>query len=195
MQNTSTPQLIVSKNKGYRVGKGFVSRNASRNTRGRVQGEVPLIRSLTYVQAVAECFHLFLIMSIVDGQNPVFSYLILSCGVDRASAVLMQTVQLYQAPSFSANTRTLDQGSLAQPNSNIAQRSGCNPICRLCFVPGLGNLKSNQIAEHAITTYRHLVKSVDFVRRQNFVKHCVVTKVQMSLRSSQNLAEIGTGLQ
>ena len=28
---------------GYRVGQGFVSRNASRNTRGRVQGEVLLV--------------------------------------------------------------------------------------------------------------------------------------------------------
>ena len=28
---------------GYRVGQGFVSRNASRNTRGHVQGEVLLV--------------------------------------------------------------------------------------------------------------------------------------------------------
>ena len=40
------PQLLNCFQKqsvGYRVGQGFVSRNASRNTRGRVQGEVLLV--------------------------------------------------------------------------------------------------------------------------------------------------------
>ena len=38
------PSIVSRKQRvGYRVGQGFVSRNASRNTRGRVQGEVLLV--------------------------------------------------------------------------------------------------------------------------------------------------------
>ena len=51
-------------------------------------------------------------------------------------------------------------GSLAKPAS-IAQGSGRKPILR--FVPTAGILQSNQIAERAITTYRHLVKTADFI--------------------------------
>ena len=40
---TSTRYLFLETRVGYRVGQGFVSRNASRNTRGRVQGEVQLL--------------------------------------------------------------------------------------------------------------------------------------------------------
>ena len=40
---TSTHYLFLETRVGYRVGQGFVSRNASRNTRGRVQGEVQLL--------------------------------------------------------------------------------------------------------------------------------------------------------
>ena len=44
---------------GYRVGQGFVFRNASRNTRGRVQGEVLLVLLISCLnEATAKCNYL-----------------------------------------------------------------------------------------------------------------------------------------
>ena len=40
---TLTCSLFLETRVGYRVGQEFVSRNASRNMRGRVQGEVQLL--------------------------------------------------------------------------------------------------------------------------------------------------------
>ena len=42
---------------GYRVGQGFVSRNASRNTRGRVQGEVLLVPLISCSNEATRPYH------------------------------------------------------------------------------------------------------------------------------------------
>ena len=56
-------------------------------------------------------------------------------------------------------------GSLAKPDPSTARGSDRKPILR--FVPAAGILQSNQIAERAITTYCHPVKTADFVIRED----------------------------
>ena len=48
MYTTSTRLLFLETRVGYKVGQEFVSRDGSRNMRGRVQSEVQLLPRISY---------------------------------------------------------------------------------------------------------------------------------------------------
>ena len=76
-----------------------------------------------------------------------------------------------------------------QTHASIGQGSDCKPLWH--FLPAPEMLQSNQIAEHAITTYWHpcsdnsrLCYSLEFVER------CIVTKIQ---KEFEKQSELGRG--
>ena len=135
---------------------------------------LPIQLNLVLVRIQGHC-------SISVVSNIFYNYMMLYC----LCCACSWSSQSHYSKKIFLKDGVIDKFVMFTAEATGAEPSLAKPILR--FVPTAGILQSNQIAERAITTYWHPVRTADFHYSQGFVKRGILANFQKVFEKQSEL--------